>query len=112
MSRAPQPLTSEPGMLQTASPVSGLDGHEKAAGSAAQAAQPFDEEKAMLRLEVAAYIAQMSSELGAMAKGADLTLLSYFLEMAAAEARESSTNLASMTGLPEPPAQQGDQART
>lgn len=47
-----------------------------------------------------------------MAKGAELTLLSYFLEMAAAEARESSTNLAKMTGLPQPLAQQADQART
>ena len=68
----------------------------------------FDEEKAMLRLEVAAYIAQMSSELGTMAKGAELTLLSHFLEMAASEARESSTNLARMTGLPQPLAQQAD----
>lgn len=72
----------------------------------------FDEEKAMLRLEVAAYIAQMSSELGTMAKGAELTLLSHFLEMATIVARESSTNLARMMGLPQLLAQQADQART
>jgi|LakMenEpi03Aug12_release.lakeMendotaPanAssembly.Ray.scaffolds.fasta_scaffold1062504_2 hypothetical protein len=72
----------------------------------------FDEEKATPRLEVAAYIAQMSSELGTMAKGAEITLLSHFLEMAASEAHGSSTNLARMTGLPQPLAQQADQART
>jgi hypothetical protein len=39
-------------------------------------------------------------------------LLSHFLEMAASEAHGSSTNLARMTGLPQPLAQQADQART
>jgi hypothetical protein len=72
----------------------------------------FDEEKGILRLQVAAYIAQMSSELGTMAKGTKLTFLSHFLEMAASEARESSTKLARMTGLPQPLAQQADQVRT
>jgi hypothetical protein len=47
-----------------------------------------------------------------MAKGAELTLLSYFLEMATIVARESSTNLARMMGLPQLLAQQADQART
>ena len=111
-SRSPQSLPSKTGGLRTASTESGFNDRNAETGSKAKALQPLDEEKAMLRLEVAAYIAQISSELGTMAKGAELTLLSYFLEMAAAEAHESSTNLAKMTGLPQPLAQQADQART
>jgi hypothetical protein len=112
MSRAPQPPSLETAELRAAPPPTGHESLQAASAGAAQGTPPFDEERAMLRLEVAAYIAQMSSELGTMAKGADLTLLSYFLEMAAAEARESSANLARMTGLPAPLAQQADQART
>ena len=112
MSRSPQSLPSETGGLRTASAESGFDDRSVDTGRAAKALQPLDEEKAMLRLEVAAYIAQMSSELGTMAKGTKLTFLSHFLEMAASEARESSTKLARMTGLPQPLAQQADQVRT
>ena len=43
----------------------------------------------VLRLEVASYNAQMSAELAGMARNSDLSLLSYFLDMAAAEAREA-----------------------
>lgn len=43
--------------------------------------------KTRLNLEVAAYICQMSAELSAMARNSELSLLSYFLDMAAAEAR-------------------------
>ncbi len=47
----------------------------------------------LLRLEVATYIGHMSAELGRMASNSELTLLSYFLQMAAAEARESANRL-------------------
>ncbi|MCX7325769.1 MAG: hypothetical protein NTZ14_15345 [Hyphomicrobiales bacterium] len=47
----------------------------------------------LLRLEVATYIGHMSAELGRMASRSELGLLSYFLDMAAAEARESANRL-------------------
>ncbi len=46
-----------------------------------------------LRLEVVTYITQMSAELSAMARSSEFALLSYFLDMAAAEARESAAKL-------------------
>ena len=48
----------------------------------------FPDDVQLIQYETACYIAQMSTELGAMARGAELSLLSYFLDMAAAEARE------------------------
>lgn len=42
---------------------------------------------AVLRAEVVLYIAQMSAELSVMARNSEMSLLSYFLDMAAAEAR-------------------------
>ncbi|MCO4054376.1 MAG: hypothetical protein HEQ16_10075 [Bosea sp.] len=76
------------------------------------------DEKALLRLEVAAYISQMCAELGAMARNSDLSLLSYFLDMATAEAREASQKLsADMHGVDAEgygagQAPRGDEART
>jgi hypothetical protein len=42
---------------------------------------------AILREETAAYIGQMCTEMAGMARAAKLDLLSYFLEMGAAEAK-------------------------
>jgi hypothetical protein len=76
------------------------------------------DEKALLRLEVAAYISQMCAELGAMARNSELSLLSYFLEMATAEAREASQKLSvDMLGAQADAygaghAPRGDEART
>lgn len=47
----------------------------------------------VLRLEVATYIGHMSAELSRMASKSDLGLLSYFLDMAAVEAREIANRL-------------------
>jgi hypothetical protein len=66
MSRSPQSPPSKTGGLGTASAESGFDDRDVDAGSVVDAPQPFDEEKAMPRLEAAAYIALMSSELGTM----------------------------------------------
>lgn len=44
----------------------------------------------LLKLEVAIYVGQMSAELSAMARRSDMALLSYFLDMAAAEARDAA----------------------
>jgi hypothetical protein len=111
MSRSPQSPPSETGGLRTASAESVFDDRDVDAGSVVNAPQPDDEEKATPRLEAAADIALMRSELGTMAKGAELTLLSYFLEMATIVARKWSTNLARMMGLPQLRAHQADQAR-
>ncbi len=51
-----------------------------------------------MRQEVAFYAADMSAELAKMARTANLHLLSYFLDMAAAEARSAGDRLA--RGLP------------
>jgi hypothetical protein len=47
----------------------------------------------MLALEAAQYIAQMSAELAVMARGANLDLLAYFLDMARVEATSSVRKL-------------------
>jgi hypothetical protein len=76
------------------------------------------DEKALLRLEVATYISQMCAELGAMARNSELSLLSYFLEMATAEAREASQKLSADMHGPDAgafgtgQAPRGDEART
>lgn len=49
--------------------------------------------QSMLRLEVATYINQMSAELAIMARNSEMPLLSYFLDMAAAEARSADGQL-------------------
>ncbi|MGL4439971.1 MAG: hypothetical protein ACRCUE_11935 [Bosea sp. (in: a-proteobacteria)] len=49
--------------------------------------------RSILRLEVATYIGQMTAELATMARNSDLPLLSYFLDMAAAEARAADDKL-------------------
>lgn len=54
---------------------------------------PQDHSRSVLRLEVAAYISQMSAELSAMARNSEMPLLSYFLDMAAAEARATDDQL-------------------
>jgi hypothetical protein len=54
---------------------------------------PQDYASAVLRLEVATYISQMSTELSTMARNSDMPLLSYFLDMAAAEARSTDGKL-------------------
>lgn len=59
-------------------------------------------ETSLLRHEVAIYITQMSAELSAMARSSEFTLLSYFLDMAAAEARESADKLCSADSDDEP----------
>ena len=46
-----------------------------------------------LALESAQYIAQMSAELAAMARNANLDLLAYFLDMARVEATSSARKL-------------------
>jgi hypothetical protein len=56
------------------------------------------EAEAIMRQEVAIYAADMSAELAKMARTANLHLLSYFLDMAAAEARSAADRLAQ--GLP------------
>ncbi len=67
-----------------------------------------------LRLEVATYIAQMSIELSGMARSSDLSLLSYFLDMAAAEARESAGRLDPpvIDASSQPPCRQPDHTLT
>jgi hypothetical protein len=57
------------------------------------ALKPQDYAKSILRLEVASYISQMSTELSTMARNSDMPLLSYFLEMSAAEARATDCAL-------------------
>jgi hypothetical protein len=47
----------------------------------------------VIKLELASYIQQMSHELSTMAKRSNMTVLSYFLDMAAAEARDVGTGL-------------------
>jgi hypothetical protein len=44
----------------------------------------------VMRAEVAHYVGEMSAELSRMAKASGLSLLSYFLEMASAEARSEA----------------------
>jgi hypothetical protein len=44
------------------------------------------EETRLLKYEVARYTAQMTSELGGMARGANMDLLAYFLDMCRVEA--------------------------
>lgn len=61
-------------------------GDTPATGRAAEA-------EAMMRQEVAIYSADMSAELAKMARSANLHLLSYFLDMAAAEARSAADRL-------------------
>lgn len=58
-----------------------------------------DYAKSMLRLEVATYIGQMSAELSTMARNSDMQLLSYFLDMAAAEARAADDQLRDLLKL-------------
>jgi hypothetical protein len=55
--------------------------------------QSQDYAKSMLRLEVATYIEQMTVELSTMARNSDMPLLSYFLDMASAEARAMDEKL-------------------
>jgi hypothetical protein len=71
---------------------------------------PVLEDAQLIQHETAHYIAQMSNELSALARGAELSLLSYFLEMAAAEAREIATR--TQAGIEEPPFGDGSQAST
>ena len=69
----------------------------------------------ILRLEVANYITQMSAELSAMARSSEFALLSYFLDMAAAEARESAGKLCHAIGddgPDEPQSRKSDQTLT
>jgi hypothetical protein len=49
-------------------------------------APPESEESRLLKYEVARYVAQMTSELGGMARGANMDLLTYFLDMCRVEA--------------------------
>lgn len=44
------------------------------------------EETRLLKYEVARYVAQMTSELGGMTRGANMDLLTYFLDMCRIEA--------------------------
>jgi hypothetical protein len=44
------------------------------------------EETRLVRYEVSRYVAQMASELGGMARGANMDLLAYFLDMCRVEA--------------------------
>jgi hypothetical protein len=111
MSRSPQSPPSKTGGLGTASAESAFDDRDVDAGSVVDAPQPFDEEKAMPRLESCSLHRTDEQRAWDHAKGAELTLLSCFLEMAAIAARESSINLARMMGLPQLLAQQADQAR-
>jgi hypothetical protein len=67
------------------------------AGDTDERVAPDLSESDLLRLEVATYICQMSGELGRMARGSDMPLLSYFLDMATAEARDFAEKLG---GLP------------
>lgn len=62
-------------------------------GLASSLTEPGVADARILRFEVAAYITQMCAELGAMARSSEFALLSYFLDMAAAEARESAGKL-------------------
>ncbi len=58
----------------------------------------------LLRLEIATYVGQMCVELSAMAKASEMNLLSYFLDMGAAEARDAASRLnAALFHDPEPP---------
>ena len=50
---------------------------------------PLNEADPALAIESARYIAQMSGELAAMARNANLDLLAYFLDMARVEATSS-----------------------
>jgi hypothetical protein len=50
------------------------------------AAPPSTQDLLALQHEVARYVAQMSAELGGMARSAKLDLLAYFLDMARVEA--------------------------
>lgn len=67
---------------------------------------------ALLRLEVASYIGQMTAELAAMARGSELGLLSYFLDMATAEAREAASKLGFTLHASAPMSPLDDQALT
>lgn len=49
-------------------------------------APPESEETRLVKHEVARYIAQMTAELGGMARGANMDLLAYFLDMCRVEA--------------------------
>ena len=78
-------------------------------------AQTTMTETQALRLEVATYITQMSAELSAMARSSEFALLSYFLDMAAAEARESAGKLNHAIGdatSDEPRSHKADQTLT
>lgn len=52
-----------------------------------------DKSTATLHLEVVTYIGQMSAELSTMARNSAMPLLSYFLDMSAAEARSTEGQL-------------------
>lgn len=74
---------------------------KSAISRAAKAAKPDHPEQveardgeAVLKVEVAHYIAEMSEEMSRMAKASGHHLLSYFLDMAAAEARSASEKAA------------------
>lgn len=71
---------------------------------------PVLDDVQLIQHETAHYIAQMSNELSAMARGSELSLLSYFLDMAAAEAREIATR--TQPGIEEPPFGETPQAST
>lgn len=74
----PAPLSREPAAGRAplpASPASGGDG------------APVD---AVLKAEIAIYIADMSDEMSRMAKASGHHLLSYFLDMACAEAKNAA----------------------
>ena len=47
---------------------------------------PENAESRLVKHEVARYIAQMTAELGGMARGANMDLLAYFLDMCRVEA--------------------------
>lgn len=65
----------------------------ESAQEVAYAQEASADETRRLRQEVTRYIAQMSAELASMARASELSLLSYFLDMAAAEAGDTTRRL-------------------
>jgi hypothetical protein len=63
-----------------------IGSHPADQGGEAPPVQAESEESRLLKHEVARYIAQMTTELGGMARGADMDLLAYFLDMCRVEA--------------------------
>jgi hypothetical protein len=83
------------GISTSASPAETMAHGE---GASCNPAQTTMTETQALRLEVATYITQMSAELSAMARSSEFALLSYFLDMAAAESRENAEKLSHIMG--------------